>query len=95
MSHQNLAYIQSHLQFGKNQISETSRSIKKPIYKHIHDFKTLNNRKALVKHYPETKHSLNFKDSWMFVNIHNKQYRKMAESSIISEYNYIQQGLTF
>ena len=40
----------------------------------------------------ETKHSFDFKDSKMLVNIHFKQHKKIVESSIISNYNTIKQG---
>ena len=67
-------------------IDETSRLIKKHIYKHPRHFKIGDKRNALVKQYFEIKYGFNFK---MLVNIHNKELREIVESSIILNYNTV------
>ena len=37
----------------------------------------------------ETKHNFTFKDSKMFIDKHNKRYRNIIESSIITNHNTI------
>ena len=44
-------------------------------------------RKASVKHNSETKQSVYFKHSKIFINVDDKQHRKIVESCIIFNYN--------
>ena len=53
----------------------TSWLIKKCIYEQMKDFRNGDNRNTFVKNNLETKHSFNFKDSKMFVNMINNTER--------------------
>ena len=41
----------------------------------------------------KTNHKFNFKDSKIFAYIHNKKYRKIVKSSLISNYNTTEQKI--
>ena len=78
------ANIQSRVQV----VIKTSRSIEKRIYEHVRDIRIDNDRNMLIKHNSKTIHCFNSKDSKTLINIHNKQYRKMLASGIISNKYY-------
>ena len=50
------------------------------------DYENWSWKNASAKDYLETNHNFDFKDSKMFIDIHNKEGRKM-ESNIIFNYN--------
>jgi len=79
------------LDCNKQYIGETSRHIDQRIREHKRDIRNGQMNNALTKHISETNHSFNFKESKLLVRIHNKNERKIVESSTISIFNTIKQ----